>query len=194
MTYTTAAEVKAYLGIEGFGDDTLITNLIARAQSAIDAYTRRTFEASSNTIHYFAVGSDTDDQYLYLDEDLAAIDEVITDADGAATTLTLNTDFVTIPRNQTPYHTLKILSSSDYTWDYTDDPEMGVTVSGKWAYSETAPADIVQACIRLAAYYYRQKDAQVFDVNTIPDAGVITTPQGLPQDVRIMLAPYINIL
>jgi hypothetical protein len=42
----------------------------------------------------------------------------------------------------------------------------------------------------LAAYYYQQKDAQVFDTVAIPDAGVITIPSGIPADVKLILAPY----
>ena len=38
-----------------------------------------------------------------------------------------------------------------------------------------APDDIKQACVRLTAYLYRQRDSQVFDVTAIPDAGVITS-------------------
>jgi len=69
-----------------------------------------------------------------------------------------------------------------------------VYISGKWSYSSSAPDDIVHACVRLSAYYFRQKDAQVFDVTAIPDAGVITMPQGIPADVKLMLEPYRRII
>lgn len=191
MAYITSANLKTYLGITGSGDDALIAILVANAQKAVDTFCSRTFEASSNATRYFTVGVDTKGRDLFLDEDLAAINTVTTNADAASpTSLTQDTDYIALPRNITPYHTLRMLSSSDYTWDYTDDPEMGIEISGKWAYSETAPADIVQACYRLAGYYYRQKDAQVFDVTAIPDAGVITVPQGIPADVQRILMPY----
>jgi len=81
MAYTDAATLKTYLGVSGAGDDTLLTALIARAQSAIDAYTSRTFEASADTTRKFTVGKDTDGRKLYLDEDLSSITAIVTNAD-----------------------------------------------------------------------------------------------------------------
>jgi hypothetical protein len=190
MVYCTNTLVKTYLGVSGSGDDTLITTLIARAQAAIDRHTNRTFEAAADTTRKFTVGDDTDGLDLYLDEDLCAITTVTTDADGDADALTVNVDYVTVPRNTTPYYALKILGGSSYSWTYTDEPENGITVLGRWAWSTAAPDDIVHACVRLAAYYYQQKDAQVFDTVAVPDAGVITIPQGIPADVKLILAPY----
>ncbi len=63
-------------------------------------------------------------------------------------------------------------------------------MTGKWAYSTTPPDDIEHACTRLAAYMYRQKDAQTFDTTAIPDAGVILVPQGIPKDVKMILDHY----
>ena len=74
------------------------------------------------------------------------------------------------------------------TWEFDIDGE--VSVLGAWGYSTSPPDDIVHACIRLAGYYYRQKDAQVFDVTAVPDAGIITIPQGIPADVKLILDKY----
>lgn len=192
MAYTEYDDVKTYAGINGSGDDALISDLIGRAQAAIDAYTGRTFETgTSDTTRKFTVGIDTEGKILYLDEDLADITSIVTNADGGADAETLTTgDYITHPRNRTPYFSIEILSSSDEEWFYTTDRENGVTVEGKWAYSTTPPADIVHACIRLATYYYRQKDAGVFDVTAIPDAGIIQIPQGIPKDVKMILDVY----
>jgi len=191
MAYTTAALLKSYLGIDTITDDLLLTNLITRAQKAIDNYCGRVFEAASDDTREFTVGVDTERNILYLDEDLCAITSVKTNADAAtATTLTAATDYITHPRNRTPYHAIEIVSSSSYNWTYTTDPTTGITVTGKWAWAATAPADIAHACIRLAAYYYRQKDAGVFDTTAIPDAGIIQVPQGMPRDVKLILDTY----
>jgi hypothetical protein len=189
MAYTTAALLKTYLGATGSGDDTLLTALIARAQSAIDHYTGRTFEASGDTTRKFTVGVDTDGNMLYFDEDCAAITTVKTNADdGSGGTTIAAAYYITYPRNRTPYYAIEILNT--YSWEYTTDAENGITVAGKWAYSTTAPDDIVHATIRLAAYFYRQKDAGVFDTTAIPDAGIIQIPQGIPRDVQLILNPY----
>lgn len=193
MAYTTAAAIKTYLGITGVGDDALITILIANAQKAIDNYTKRTFEASADATRYFTVGVDTRGDILYLDEDLCAITSVTTNADNSSpTSLTVNTHYIALPRNVTPYHSLKLLDAYAYTWTYTSNPEFGVEVEGRWAYSTTPPADILQAMYRLVGYYYRQRDSQVFDVTAIPDAGIITIPKGIPADVEQILKPYVR--
>jgi hypothetical protein len=194
MSYTTSSQVKTYLGTTSAADDTLILSLITRAQAAIDIYTGRKFEHSSvGATRYFTVGKDTYGRVLVLDEDLCKIDEIITDADGTPTTV-LSTEYVARPRNIKPYSEIKLLSSTTKSWTYTDDPETGITVTGKWSYSTDAPADIQHACVRLAAYYYRQRDAQVFDVTAVPDAGIITVPKGIPADVKMILDPYRRIV
>ena len=192
MAYTTNTLVKTYLGISGSGDDTLLTTLIARAQAAIDSYTNRTFEASGDTTRKFTVGEDTDGDWLFIDEDLCDITTVTNNADASSPETVASTKYITYPRNDTPYFALKLINSSSTNWTYTDDAENGITIAGKWAYSESPPDDIIHACIRLAAYYYRQKDAQVFDVTADPQAGVLLVPQGLPSDVKVILDPFVR--
>ena len=194
MAYTTESAVRTYLGSSTSGDAVLLTSLIARAQAAIDIYTQRTFEHSSvGVTRYFTVGEDTRGRRLVLDTDLSAIDTIVTDADGTPTTV-LTTEYVTYPRSIKPYSEIRLLGSTTKSWTYTNDPEMGVYITGKWSYSTSAPDDIVHATIRLASYYYRQRDSQVFDVTAIPDAGVITMPKGIPADVKMLLDPYRRIV
>ena len=194
MAYTTESAIRTYLGITTTGDAVLLATLISRAQAAIDTYTQRTFEHSTvGVTRYFTVGQDTYGRVLMLDADLSAIDAVITDADGTPTTVS-STEYFIVPRSTKPYHEIRLLGSTTKSWTYTNNPENGVYITGKWSYSTVAPDDIVHACVRLTAYYFRQKDAQVFDVTAIPDAGVITMPQGMPADVKLLLAPYRRIV
>jgi len=191
MAYTDNTAVKAYLGITGAGDDTLLTSLIARAQSAINHYTGRTFEHSTTGVkRYFDAVEDIEGDVLYLDEDLCAITSIVTDADGASPVTFTTSEYITIPRNVTPYCAIKLLGSSTNSWTYSSNAETGIEVTGKWSFSASAPDDIVHAAVRLAAFFYRQKDSQVFDVQAIPQAGIITIPKGMPEDVRIILEPY----
>jgi len=192
--YATSTDVKQYLGINSTltGDDTLITALILRAQTAIETHTHRTFSSTGVTTRRFTVGMDTDGSTLWFDEDLASVSTVKTNADSTAPTTVASTEYVTLPRNETPYYGIRLRSDASPEWDYADAPEMGITVAGKWGYSTTPPADIKHACVRLASYYYQQKDAQVFDVTAMPDAGVITVPVGIPADVKMILQPYVK--
>jgi len=188
VAYTTAALVKTYCGISGAGDDTLIANLVTYAQQIIDSYCNRTFEGS-NADRSFDVGKDTDGYNLYFDEDLASINTV-TNGDASSTTIS-SSEYVTMPRNRTPYYGIRIKSSSGKIWEFSTDPEGAITVNGVWAYSASAPDDIVHACTRLATFLYRQKDSSMdIDRPILTDAGVTLLPAGLPNDVKALLAPY----
>lgn len=189
MAYTTTAAVKAYLGETGADDDDLLDALVEAAQAWIDLHTGRTFEASEDSTRYFdCVRGVVDGRRLWLDRDLCAITSV-TNGDSTAIGAT---DYATQPRNETPYYAIDLLASKGTYWTFTTDVENAIAIVGKWAYSESAPNAVVQAAKRLAAYMYRQKDANVFDTTAFPEAGVITVPQGMPRDVRLLLAPYVR--
>ena len=95
------------------------------------------------------------------------------------------------PRNETPYYAIRLLDSTSLDWEYNTDPENPITVNGKWAYSEAAPADIVQATVRLAAFLYRQKESNV-DVDRVMQLpeGSMVLPSGLPRDVTSIIRRY----
>lgn len=48
--------------------------------------------------------------------------------------------------------------------------------------------DTAEMVVRMAAYLYRLKDSQVWDVTAEPAAGVITIPKGIPADVKLWIA------
>jgi uncharacterized phiE125 gp8 family phage protein len=191
MTYITLPQLKDYLHIEEDTDDVLLTHLIERAQGWIEAYTGRIFEAGADSTRYFDALRDTEGRELYFDADICAITSVTTNADapGGGTVIPAP-DYVTLPRNSAPYYGIRLLGSSAHRWDWTDDPEAGIAVTGRWAYSAAAPADIVQAAARLAGYVYAQKDAQVYDVTASPETGQMVIPRGMPADVKQILDHY----
>ena len=192
MTYLAGAELKTYLGISLSSDDPLLTTLIAAAQAGIDSYAHRTFETAADAIRYFDVGADTVGDTLYLDMDLHTITSIITNADGASPITLATTEYFTLPRNGPPYHAIKIAGSSGKYWRYTSDSQAGIKITGKWVYSLVPPADIKMACLRWAGYLYKLRDSQVFDVTSIPEMGQMIIPKGMPQDVKILLDPYIR--
>ncbi len=191
MAYITLAELKEYLQITAATEDHVLEDVIEDAQQQIDSYTGRVFEAAADSTRRFAVGKDTHGDELLLDEDLCAITTIVTNADGGTGAVTLSaSDYYAYPLNRTPYYKIKLAESSTRSWDYTNNPEAGITVTGKWAYSTTAPNDIRRACRRLAAYHYKNRDAQVFDTTALPEQGLIVVPKGLPADVVQILEPY----
>ena len=176
--YATLNDLKQYKGVGTTTDDALLSSCIARAQAYIENQCARTFEAATATRYYR--WTDLEGDTLYLDRDLLA---VTTLTNGTAVVLG-STTYVLEPRNSTPYKRVRL--KSNYYWEFTDD-DSEISVLGTWGFSTVAPADIVQATIRLAAYYYVQKDAQIFDTTASPELGVITVPQGIPRDVLKIL-------
>jgi len=186
MAYTDTTTLKRYLGISSTNDDTLLGECIARAQALIDDYTNRTFEAAADTTRTFDAVEDVVSMTLYFDDDLCQITSV-TNGDGVVVAAS---EYTTQPRNETPWYALRLLASSGKSWTYEDDHEDAIAVVGRWAWSVTAPAAIVQATIRLAAYLYHQKDnAQELD-RTVVTGGTVLLPGDLPRDLAQMLDYY----
>ncbi len=186
MAYATLDQLKEYLDVTDTANDALLTRLLDAATAEVERWTGRVFQADADSTRKFHAVEDTDVDrvWLHLDRDLAAITSVV---NGDGTDITA--DIVPFPPDP-PHSALRIRISSTARWTYTTAPEEAIAVTGRWAYSVTPPADVVQATIRLAAYAYRQRDAQVFDVTAAPGQGVIVVPRGFPADVRVLLAPY----
>ena len=182
--YATLADLTAYLGIDtSTADDGLLSQFLTRAQAAVDGICHRTFEASADSTRHYDYRS-VDDYMLYLDTDLCAITSVV-NGDG----ITIGAaSYTTEPRNMTPWFALRIRDVAGLVWDgWTTD----IAVTGKFAYSTQAPADVAHATVRLAAWMYRQKDNTGSDAPMI--AGDVTIlPARIPSDVEAMLAPYIR--
>ena len=189
MTYCTAEQAKSYLGITTTTDDVLIWSLIEAAQASSDLHTHRTFEASADTERTFDAVADVHGAVLDLDKDLCAITS-ITNGDGTTVTAA---QYVTEPRNGTPYNAIKIRSDADIVWTYTDYHEDAITIDGRWAYSTTAPDDIGFICQRYVAWLYRQRENRTGDDDRTIIAGNATLlPSTIPADIQAALRPYVR--
>ena len=192
MAYTDKATVKTYCDISSTDDDDLIDDLIDYAQKAIETYCSRVFEASSDTTRKFDAVRDVDGVTLWLDEDLAAI-TTVTNGDSVVVS---SSEYTTEPRNTTPYYALRLLASSNKYWTYDDDPENAISILGKWAYSTSAPNDIVHATIRFTAWLYNQKDTggDSTDQPLISPDGTLVMPAAFPRDVLRLITPYKKVI
>jgi hypothetical protein len=183
VAYAALADLRVYLGLEPaeIKQDDLLQDLLDRAQKMIEERTHRVFEAGVDSTRYFDAVDDVEGQTLYLDQDLCAITS-ITNGDGVTL---LASDYVTKPRNDTPYYAIRLKTSSSKTWTYQTDSENAIAIVGKWAYSISAPKDVVQATIRLAAWLYRQKGTSgESDRPMVTGEGVTILPSALPKDVQ----------
>jgi hypothetical protein len=191
MAYCTLADLRTYLNYEVAytADDTLLTAMADRATALIDQATARTFAASADTTRRFDAAQDVTGRLLLVRGDLAQITSVV-NGDGATIS---NAQYVTEPRNAAPYYGLRLLGSGGAAWTYTNDPENAITVTGRWAYSVTPPADIVQTAIRLAIYLFKQKDnLGELDRAMVVGGNMTVLPQAFPRDIRLMLSPYVR--
>lgn len=190
MAYATVQQLRQFADITLNVDDNILVMLLEAVTVQIDNHTKRTFDVQTDTTRTISTYC-ADGYTLYLPDDLCQISKVTNDADGTATEV-LSSEYVTNPRNDTPYFQIKILSSSGKYWAYTNDAEMGIEIEGRWGYSTNTPADINLAAQQWALYAYRQKDAQVFDVVAQPEMGQITIPKGIPANVTKTLRPYVR--
>lgn len=190
-SYATLDQLKAYIpGITSSStNDDLLEDCLARATAAIETFCGRKFKAESDTTRHFDAVRDVCGTTLYVDEDLAQITSIV---NGDGQTLSPSV-YTTEPRNRGPYFAIKIKLSSSALWMFQTDPEDAISITGRWAFSVTPPADIVQSCLRLAAFYYKLKDSQVFDVTADPQKGMVIIPKGIPQDVKLLLVNYVRV-
>ena len=144
MAYATTTQVKTYLGLTVSSDDTLLGTLLLAAQKTIETHCGRVFEADTATVRYFTLADlDRDSGVLWLGGDLCTL-TAVTNGDG---TTVATGDVQTMPINTPPWYALRInpavgvFTSGQNTADR-------IAITGKWAYSASAPADIAQATIR----------------------------------------------
>ena len=193
MSYATLADLKTYLGVGTTTDDALLSQCITRAQGFIEAQTTRVFEASADTTRTLDALADVwEDEYgfarvLVLPADLCQITSV-TNGDG---TLVSASQYVTEPRGSTPYWALRLKGNTTVAWTYSDTPEGAISITGRWAYSTTPPGDVAQACLALAAYFYRQRGAEATGMEPVMSAsGVVMMPPRIPDVVKTVIAKY----
>lgn len=192
MSYITLSELKTYLNIpvSDTTADTKLQTFIDAAQKFIENYTGKVFEASATSTRLFHAIEDVDGFVLFLDKGLASSSSlVIVNGDGE--TIPSNA-YVLEPRNTFPARMIRLKQTQGYVWDFDDDPENAISVTGYFADTTSADANIKQATKRLASYLYHQKDnAGDLDRPMQMMDGVVYFPTVLPKDVQLLLEHYI---
>lgn len=188
MAYVTLQDLRNYLCIESSDEDAKMQDALDSAQARIDAICHRTFEATADTVRYFDLRRDVRGRTIFFDEDLVSITTLENDERTIA-----STEYVLEPRNFSPKYGLTLRFNASTLWNYGQDgPEDSIKITGRWAYSLEAPATIKQATRRLAGYYFRETDSQVFQTIHPEDKGQVKLPKTEPADVRAILKPYIR--
>jgi hypothetical protein len=93
-----------------------------------------------------------------------------------------------------PYFALTLKRNSGIYWTYSDDAEEAISVTGRWAYSVNPPDAIVQATLRLAAWFKRQPESNIDLETTIQVGGMVVSPTAIPADVAMILRPFLRMV
>lgn len=181
---TTGGTVSAIGGTISPSSRQLLQDSLDLAESEINDYTRRNFAGTAGTVYINRYSQRlVREQAMYLQEDLHTLVS-LTNGDGNV--IPVGSVWLE-PRNAgPPYRMLRLKSS--YVWVWNTDSD--VIVAGTFGFGTVPPAAISRATVRLAAWHYRLKDVGAGDATGMNDAGEVQYPQGMPQDVKQLLAPY----
>ena len=194
MAYIASSDVKAWGGIPATDaiDDDELTLLIARAEAYVEEYTGRVFKSDSDaeSTRNFSASRDVEGQTLWLDQDLNTVVSITAGTDSIS-----SSDYVTEPRNDSPYYALTLKAESSLTWDEPTsdgDYENAISISGQWAYSSDVPKDIEWAMVGLVKWLYnrgRMSDASAARASVL-ESGAVMSPAEVPRDIQHILNRY----
>lgn len=178
----TLAQVRAMINITGTGDDSLISDVLIPAASAMIEnecqFTFGTLQGGSLTL--FAGHPYLINNTLYFRDNVFAQVDAITTDNG---TLVADTDYSVLPLNFTPKTRARLINWSAVS---VTNPSGTLTVSGTLGYG-SIPSDVGFAATKLAAWMYqtRDSDGQIQVVNDIT-----TVPAEAPPMVKNILSKY----
>jgi len=186
--YASVSEFKSYTRITSTDttDDAVITNVLDGASRVIDNETRRTFYARTET-HLYDV---PDTSVLYIDDDDLLTITTLTNGDSEVLT---TSDYILLPNNKDPKYAIKIKDASTKTWedDSSGNDEQVISIVGTWGFSASAPLDIKEACLQIAANYYHKRFGEGdSSETTITAGGVVITARDIPASARAILDNY----
>jgi len=193
MAYITVSGLKVYLEITSADDNAILSTFIDTAQSEIESYTHRVFEATADTTRYFTPlsninGGDLlrDGYTLCFDTDLVSITSIV-NGDGATLP---SGSYIALPLNQPQKEMVKIKNNVQYFWTYGDEPVGSVAITGRWAWSLTPPGPVVMATYMLARYFYDRRNDSSSNRDVLSSDGVVIAAAKVPGDIFKLLAPY----
>lgn len=207
MGYATVEDLLHEMGIPSEdADEDLLQSKLDAAQDIIDRVTARTFEASVDETRLIDCTEETvDGRTLYPPYDLCQITSIV-NGDGTAVDVD---EYVTLPRlrmvsggssvlpavpDARPWYGITLKLSSGQVWTYDTDPEEAISITGRFAYSVTAPQAIKNACLRLADWLYQQRnDMRDRQESATSDDGILLLMADLPTDIQARLIPFVRV-
>lgn len=199
--YCQPEEVQERLGIDDSQDQAVVTAVCEAASRQIDGWCGRRFYQDTTVVvrEFYAQTPYLCDLLDQPDEGPATeistttglIVKTDTALDGTfATTLTISTDFILLPRNAAADSRgfSEIVLADNYTFPKPANMRAGVQVTAKFGWP-SIPADVTEACIVQAAQLFSNKDA-VFGAVALGDSSAMYLRSTLNVQAKALLAPY----
>lgn len=125
--YCTPTEVKAYLGITGTGDDTLLLGLCERVSRIVDQLTDTWFYEKVETRYYDW------SNYWYIELDAPLLSVTTVTNDGTAVD---SSDYRLMPRNSYPKDRFEIMKDSGTVLTYSTTKQDAANIAGLWGWHD----------------------------------------------------------
>lgn len=195
--YCTLVEFRTnYKRASTSSETDLIEDLVEAASRYIDNFCGQFFYSSTGLTVYYT----PDDAYMIFVDSLYGITTLKTDEDGDGTyENTWNTgqntgDFYLMPFNSSilgdtgkPYTYIEVNPEGDYTFPKR---RKSVQIIGDFGW-QTIPADIKLACMEITnASYGRRSGQNMTGIAEVTAAGVVLTPEDIPQSAKGILQKY----
>ena len=184
--YATLAELKERLGVGDTADDAPLEAVITAVSRLIDEETGRHFYATGSETRYYTAG---DHDILFLPDDVLTLTSLATDDDGDRVyeTTWASTDYDLEPYNTTPKTMIQLAPNGTRTFPTI---RRGVAIVGTFGFNATGehPDPIREACLILAARFFKRKDAP-FGVLGTPEMGIMRITKNDP-DATLLLRAY----
>lgn len=205
MAYATLEQLKAELNITHDKQDDLLADKLTDAQAVLELIYKRCFEAPAEEetryVDYDPAFVKDGRRGLLLPQawDVCQISQVV---NGDGTVITPD-KYVTEPRLRNvsggvitlppyssagggwPWYALQLKASSGLYWTYEGDTKEAIAITGKFAFSATVPYVVRRATIRLAVWFYQQRDNLTDFQKPKPSKhGIMLLPANLPEDVQ----------
>ena len=195
--YATLAQVKAWLGITGTSQDTILPAVITAASRAIDDFCGRRFWVDDSASERFFT---PDDPTLLFVPDIASTTGLVVATDSGfdgtyeqvwTSDARTGYGYRLEPVNalaaaeaveKRPYTRLRALSGEWPSLDYS------VSVTATWGWP-SVPAEISNAALLLTSRLWKRKDA-VLGVAGGPDVGFLELARRMDPDIARSLYPF----
>jgi len=184
MTYPTTTDLKAWLSIDGAGEDTELGKVVNGVIGFVERYTGRVFVAAAGTRTFEADAPyvNRDRRRLNLLADLVSV-TTLTNGDGNVLS---SSDYTLYPQYGPPYYEIQLDRRGVKVFQ---DSVQAISLLGSWGFSSSCPAAVFEMILELCQFDYQALHSGSGGVNLIASrqTGLVVAPDAFPPRLREML-------